>query len=530
MTTVGHLFAGIDGFGIGLEAVGDFEARFTVELDDFSHSILRLRLGDDVEHHRDVRTFHPPAVDVLTGGFPCQDLSAAGKGDGITGERSGLWTEYARIIDEARPQAALIENVPMLLRRGMEVVVHDLVELGYSIEWDCLPAAAFGAPHLRDRVWIVAHRAPAPSIFGAPLQLFSAPWADLPLSPDGWHIWPRAGFVSGTELHELQPIAPKSLVAAGGVDLLPTPVANDVRGGVVRHLRNKLGWDEGDRTRITSLAVLARNDFRQPTDEQLAEARQLAAESGRANADKFAADVDPELEADMIAPPMFPTPTAHDGKNSGPSQIDRRAPGLATRAEFGLWPTPNAADGLGGRNERSAVENSPEGTRSPTRPSGAKAAISLRTAVLTPALWPTPRASGGKSGGEGTTYRRTPSQLAGTHGRYLQTEAIETDLEQGRIDEADVDRYRGDGGALNPAWVEWLMGFPIGWTDPAVPNDELTAHPWTSEPPGIPRTMTGVPHRRERLTALGNALVPIAAAWIGERLRNVIPGDDELAA
>lgn len=117
--TVGHLFAGIDGFGLGLDAVGAYRTVFTAEWADFPHRILTERVSGDVEHFRDVRELtDPPAVDVLTGGFPCQDLSLAGKGAGIHGARSGLWSEYARIIEAARPRVVLIENVPALLRRG----------------------------------------------------------------------------------------------------------------------------------------------------------------------------------------------------------------------------------------------------------------------------------------------------------------------------------------------------------------------------------------------------------------------------
>ena len=98
-----------------------------------------------------------PQIDVLCGGFPCQDLSVAGKGAGIDGARSGLWSEYARLIGELRPRYVIVENVPALLGRGLGRVLGDLSALGYDAEWDCLPASAFGAPHRRDRIWIVAY-------------------------------------------------------------------------------------------------------------------------------------------------------------------------------------------------------------------------------------------------------------------------------------------------------------------------------------------------------------------------------------
>ena len=96
-------------------------------------------------------------IQVIAGGFPCQDISVAGKGAGIDGERSGLWGEYARLIGELRPSYAIVENTSALLGRGLGRVLGDLAALGYDAEWHCIPASAVGAPHQRDRVWIIAY-------------------------------------------------------------------------------------------------------------------------------------------------------------------------------------------------------------------------------------------------------------------------------------------------------------------------------------------------------------------------------------
>lgn len=96
-------------------------------------------------------------VDVLCGGFPCQDISLAGKGAGIDGARSGLWSEFARLIGEFRPRYVLVENVSALLGRGLDRVLSDLSALGFDAEWDCIPASAVGAPHRRDRLWVIAY-------------------------------------------------------------------------------------------------------------------------------------------------------------------------------------------------------------------------------------------------------------------------------------------------------------------------------------------------------------------------------------
>jgi len=98
-----------------------------------------------------------PPVDVLCGGFPCQDLSYAGRGAGLAGERSGLWRHFARIIGELRPRYVIVENVPALTVRGLDTVLADLAACGFDAEWDHLPASAFGAPHRRDRIWLVAY-------------------------------------------------------------------------------------------------------------------------------------------------------------------------------------------------------------------------------------------------------------------------------------------------------------------------------------------------------------------------------------
>jgi len=134
--------------------------KWQVEIDDYANRVL-AKHWPNVPRHDDVRTF-PTAerdwsVDLICGGFPCQDISIAGKGAGLAGERSGLWYEFARIIGEIRPSYVIVENVAALLARGMGTVLGDLSTLGYDAEWHVIPASAVGAPHRRERVWIVAH-------------------------------------------------------------------------------------------------------------------------------------------------------------------------------------------------------------------------------------------------------------------------------------------------------------------------------------------------------------------------------------
>lgn len=153
---VGSLFTGIGGIDLGLERAG-MRVAWQCESDAYCRRVL-ARHWPNVPCYEDVRTLTAPArVDVLAGGFPCQDVSTAGQRAGITGERSGLWVEFARLIRELRPRYVLVENVAGLLPRGMGRVLGDLADVGYDAEWDCIPAAAVGAPHLRARIFILAY-------------------------------------------------------------------------------------------------------------------------------------------------------------------------------------------------------------------------------------------------------------------------------------------------------------------------------------------------------------------------------------
>lgn len=188
------LFSGIGGIALGLERAG-FETAAFCEVDPHCQQILRKH-WPDVPIFSDVRelcrrtgdnepeddwggvecSIHSGqdfgdcpcigtdqfldevgGIDLIAGGFPCQDISNIGKREGIDGQRSGLWGEFARIIGELGPRYVIVENVSALLVRGLDRVVGDLATLGYDAEWHCIPAAYIGAPHRRDRLWIVAH-------------------------------------------------------------------------------------------------------------------------------------------------------------------------------------------------------------------------------------------------------------------------------------------------------------------------------------------------------------------------------------
>ena len=157
------LFAGAGGGILGGHLLG-WRTICAVEIDGFAAQILAQRQNDGhlppFPIWSDVSTFDGipwrGIVDVVSGGFPCQDISSAGKGRGIAGSRSGLWKHMARIIGEVQPTHAFIENSPLLVKRGLGIVLHDLAQMGFNARWGVLGARHVGAPHRRDRLWIVA--------------------------------------------------------------------------------------------------------------------------------------------------------------------------------------------------------------------------------------------------------------------------------------------------------------------------------------------------------------------------------------
>jgi DNA (cytosine-5)-methyltransferase 1 len=156
------LFSGVGGFSIGLERAGMKTVAFC-ENDPFCRAILEQH-WPGVPCYDDVRSISAKRlgadgikVEGICGGFPCQDVSAAGKGAGLAGERSGLWSDFARLIGDLRPKFVIVENVSALVIRGLDRVLGDLAEIGYDAEYEVLGADAIGASQRRERVWILAY-------------------------------------------------------------------------------------------------------------------------------------------------------------------------------------------------------------------------------------------------------------------------------------------------------------------------------------------------------------------------------------
>lgn len=167
------LFSGIGGFSLGLERTGGFETVAFCEIDEAPRRVLAKHWPEIICYH-DVRELTAARlasdgiakVGILTGGFPCQDLSSSGKQAGINGARSGLWSEIVRLVGELRPDFLIVENVSALLNgeggAWFSRVLGDLAAVGFNAEWQCIPTSYVGLPHSRDRVFIVAY----PECFG----------------------------------------------------------------------------------------------------------------------------------------------------------------------------------------------------------------------------------------------------------------------------------------------------------------------------------------------------------------------------
>tara|TARA_Y100000310_G_scaffold225934_1_gene228002 strand:+ start:2308 stop:3075 length:768 start_codon:yes stop_codon:yes gene_type:complete len=193
---IGSLFSGIGGLELGLEAAFGAKTIWQCESDPYARKVLHKHWGvhiyDDIRHI-DGDTERP---DILCGGFPCQDISIAGKRAGLDGAKSGLWREFSRCIRLLQPRLVIAENVPALLvaGRGMGRVLGDLYSSGYGhIWWDCLPATSAGAPHKRDRVFIAAWR----SEFRGALADSAGLWGPCDDVQAGWDALGRSSSDEG---------------------------------------------------------------------------------------------------------------------------------------------------------------------------------------------------------------------------------------------------------------------------------------------------------------------------------------------
>lgn len=582
-------FAGCDAVGIAVEALGGRTVAYS-EFDptpkkgknakpgaleagpdgqQYNQRLLARRLPDAVAlgDMTKIDWASVPEFDFASAGFPCQDLSAAGKGEGLDGKRSGLYVEVIRMIREARPKLVLVENVPRLLSLHFERLLRDLRDSGYDCEWDVISAAAVQAPHLRERLWLLAYPAddsfPAPRAMGAIKKI-----CKLSLDDDGVK-WPRSGLLVSGQVFELEPMAPRktkrvdgrtywagvNLLGEGNGLLYPTPTVKDKDNARNATANRRAGSPHNSGTTLSDLAFdgtlgsapatspVARDWKGSGMNGQLgtvAASGKLqcllpspAATSYGSNQGGAAGrtgQVRHSLESlarmGALEQPLLPTLNATD--LNGPNQLDRRPPGdndLPTRVERmeqglrpsprssegsngvekGLWPTPTSTLGSNGGlvtpdkardggtlieavsqrmwptphgMPRSNCERVQGASGNELRPVPASVDAGSALGAETADLWPTPSVADGH-GGPGTSPKRTG-------GENLRTTVAK--------------RERG---SLNPDWVEWMMGLPVGWTD--IDCESPVYRPFWDEP--MPRVIKECPNRRQRLHAIGNSLV-----------------------
>lgn len=186
----GSLFSGIGGFDRGLESVG-MDCAWQSEIEPYACKVLKKQ-WPEVPNLGDITAINwkrVRRVDLICGGFPCQDISSVSvKRAGLQGQHSGLWTYFAQAVGELRPRFVLVENSPSLTVRGLDTVLGDLANFGYDAEWDCIPAAAVGANHLRARIWILAY--PSGLRNGPPQDTIFA-GRTRPVIHDWWQSEPR---------------------------------------------------------------------------------------------------------------------------------------------------------------------------------------------------------------------------------------------------------------------------------------------------------------------------------------------------
>ena len=154
--TLGSLFDGISGFPLAAKLVG-IETKWISEIDSYCLKLSKQNFPSAIQYGNIKELYSPEPVDIISGGFPCQDISISGGGKGITGERSGLYIEMLRIVDEIRPPYVVIENSPELLKKGFEKILYPLSEIGYNVEWQCVSGFMFGSQQDRERVYIIAY-------------------------------------------------------------------------------------------------------------------------------------------------------------------------------------------------------------------------------------------------------------------------------------------------------------------------------------------------------------------------------------
>lgn len=474
--TVGSLFSGMLGLDMAVESATGASLAWACEIEPLPRRLIRAR-RPAARLFDDVRRLRPPPCDILTGGFPCTDLSVAGRQAGLAGERSGLWYEMRRVIAECRPPLVLIENVRNLRILGLHEVLRDLQAIGYAAEWQTVQALAAGALHKRSRIFIVAY----PDTDGAPL-LFHDGLRDeyaaaFQRNRNGfWSRFPCAPVIGAADLPS--DVRGARLTATGNAvcPMQADPLARAMVGpgvpfGVqVEHTADKLPFAGAARGgRIYSREVAVPEALAMEWHDAW-----IAANPDAARA---------VLPADRNT---YPTPSAADygssqngvngvgGENERPSAGTPSLSTMARTGALGLWPTACTTDAASAARHTTDAD----GAMHP--------GTTLTDAVR---LWATPAAANWRSGSvsddcfdrnsmplQEQVLRTWPTPTARLGDPARGSSSVETarariDSGRSNLDDAMTVATNVGGRFLNPAWVSWLMGFPPGWFDGTSDHD-----------------------------------------------------------
>jgi len=528
-------FAGIGGIELGLEWAGSdgspsgwpdvarppesiFRAVGQIELELYALSVL-YRRWPGVPRLGDITKLPPnalPEADLWCGGFPCQDISTAGKRAGIIGSRSGLFFDWARLIESYRPPMVLMENVGALLFRGLDAVLAELARIGYDAEWECVPAAAVGARHRRDRVFILALSPDAPfpaGCWAGPARMNLLESLRRKNENDVWsadpgmeRLVPRTQIVEDRLERLGNAVVPQAAELLGTMllDPLPKPFAGSPfavleNGMWMENRRSAFGGFpfSGQWPRSGTMAggvasgrwpclcplITVSQVWPTPTGMDSAMIEELGHWEERQEKWKGKGVNLQRPLGVAVQQDAYPTPSGWDGTNPGgsftlsrsllwptPRETDFGGPRWKTEKtmadsrfssmlssevlaeDSGWFQTPTGSDGpMGGggfgRDTVGAVEDS-------GRISSLTQAERVRRARQERGKYPTPKDSDGPNmqgfrdidGVDRSAYSKTLSTVA-------------------RVAEVGEDGILPKDVRLNPEWVEWLMGFPRGWTE-----------------------------------------------------------------
>lgn len=522
MRTVGSLFSGIGGLDLGLERAG-WSVRWQVENDNYCRKVLDLR-WPDVPKFGDVHELtggELEPVDLIAGGFPCQPVSIAGRRRGQDDER-WLWPEFARILRVLRPRFVLVENVAGLLVRGMGDVLGDLASLGFDAEWDSIPAAAVGAPHLRYRVLVVGYARERGALGGV---------SDS--ERDGLRLERERGRKQHAEPRSTEPRADGAEEPMADAEVLSerSGLRESEETGERRRRPRDGGLEVADSSRIRRGQPRKRVvdggpsrggtlGEREVAEEALADSRLESERSGEGSRRTREAVGDEEAVLATRRGPEVADPYGErlEGRIFNWRDARECLARTGRLPDASEWlPEPEfrrMVDGLsermdGGIDGRDRVDSVEGSSRLPED--------------LVRAMWESWASLGASPHRQGSD-----EQLAGELAHAMSELPYDYALGERETREEATRFVRSLRKAcsqirvlsdsrepLLPTW-ESLSQEDSGWVRMAV-----SGGPWVTEWPNVTRTAHGIPRRVDRLRGLGNAVVPQFAEWIGRRLMEI---------